>query len=96
MKYEFVLKIGPYQMFGQLVDVYAFNKLNIFLKKLFIDLYGFLFEMNSTFKLKRDHFEFIEEFPLLLLPNIAEITGRNIKSFFLVNYQYGQNFSSPG
>lgn len=76
-------------MFGQLVDVYSFDKYKL------INFHCF-FLLKSYFFIFSQKFEYFEEFPLLLLPNFEQVTGRKINSFFLVNYEYGANFSKPG
>jgi len=41
-------------------------------------------------------FEYFEEFPLLLLARFTEITGKPIRSFVVVNYQYNSEYSGAG
>ena len=37
-----------------------------------------------------------QEIPILLLSELVGLTGKPIKSFLLINYQYNANFSGPG
>ena len=39
---------------------------------------------------------YIEEFPARLLPRLEEITGWSSNDLFVLNMQYGSNYSGPG
>ncbi|XP_069346252.1 FAD-dependent oxidoreductase domain-containing protein 2 isoform X2 [Eulemur rufifrons] len=41
-------------------------------------------------------FEYLEEFPMLMLPQLETLTGRKARhGLFVVNMEYGKNFSGP-
>ncbi|KAL2775663.1 FAD-dependent oxidoreductase domain-containing protein 2 isoform 2 precursor, partial [Daubentonia madagascariensis] len=41
-------------------------------------------------------FEYLEEFPMLMLPQLETLTGRKAKhGLFVINMEYGKNFSGP-
>ncbi|XP_038065609.1 FAD-dependent oxidoreductase domain-containing protein 2-like [Patiria miniata] len=40
--------------------------------------------------------EYIEEFPVKLLPELSSITGRNASRVIVVSMEYGKDFSGPG
>ncbi|EDV20869.1 uncharacterized protein TRIADDRAFT_31061 [Trichoplax adhaerens] len=45
---------------------------------------------------KRNRFQYLEEVPVGLLPNLEELTGRKIiRGFITLHYKYGKNFSNP-
>ena len=41
-------------------------------------------------------FYYYEEYPIRLLNEFEKMTGKHLKRFFLINYEYGKNFSGPG
>ena len=58
-----------------------------------------LFKSNFFFNaLQSDNknFEYFEEVPLGLIDDFEHVTGKALKRFVIVNYEYGPDFSGPG
>ena len=40
--------------------------------------------------------QYLEEYPIRLLPRLEEITGYKFDNLLILNMQYGMNYSGPG
>ena len=86
---------GPYQMFGQLVDVVILDKVVLSTWTLAKPLSHLSFQL--SIRRANNVFEYYQEYPLSMLDRFEELTGGSLGQMFLViNYQYGEEFSGPG